>query len=164
MVRDKRPEWSHLLVIIIRIPTNKIEKSVAPHYMYRLQSFTGCTYNKYISLSSLSLSLSLNAYTCVCFFNLPISLLNLYLPLPHLQIVFYGYNNNNNKIESAVRPIGTNRFLLLTGEFIIFVLFCENLFPIDRFFMFRFIRDRVTYLYMAHIDVNNVNDDIRMSR
>lgn len=67
------------------------------------------------------------------------------MPPPCLQIVFQEYtsnssNNNNNKIESAVRPIGTNRFLLLTGEFnmIIRVLYLPCLFVVTRpFFLYR---------------------------
>lgn len=69
------------------------------------------------------------------------------MPPPWLQIVFHEYTsnnsynrNNNNKIKSAVRPIGTNRFLLLTGEFnmIIRVLYLPCLFVVTRpFFLYR---------------------------
>jgi len=61
------------------------------------------------------------AAECVFFQNH----IHVYMPPPCLQIVFRGYTSNscnsNNKIESAVRPIGTNRFLLLTGEFIMII-------------------------------------------
>jgi len=114
----------------------------------------------------------------VCFFKITFTFI--YMPPPPcLKIVFRGYRyyctsnncNSNNKIESAaVQPIGTNRFLLLTGEFIMIIrvlwrpclYLCRpvNVFPISINIDFTtgFVRNHNTLQYIV---VNDDNEDIR---
>lgn len=96
------------------------------------------------------------------------------MPPPCLQIVFRGYtsnsSNSNNKIESAVQPIGTNRFLLLTGAFIMIICVlcrpvlylssCERFSYIDKYRFYDRICSEPQYTSI----VNDDNDDIRISR
>lgn len=106
----------------------------------------------------------------VCFFKITFTY------ICHHHLVYKSFSagigtsnncNSNNKIESAaVQPIGTNRFLLLTGEFIMIIrVLCRpcrpvNVFPISINIDFTtgFVRNHNTLQYIV---VNDDNDDIR---
>lgn len=171
---DKWHEWLNLSVIIRTSNTkSRCTPSVA-------DPFTRVCISSRALLHSRLLHRSLQIYyacaaECVFFLNH----IHVYMPPTCLQIVLLVIVKRvilvivvitNNKIESAVQPIGTNRFLLLTGKFIMIICVlcrpclclssCEHFSYIDKYHFFTtgFVRNHNTLQY---INVNDDNDDIR---